>query len=89
MDSSGKHGRGRGIGRVLQKGGQGAGEAKRKRRQSVCSATVRHAGMCPAAAAGSEDDDRTYVVVIALFLLLHALNEIHCPRVSYPSIMYS
>ena len=59
MDSSGKHGRGRGIGRVLQKGGQGVGEAKRKRRQSVCSATVRHAGMCPAAAAGSEDDDRS------------------------------
>ena len=36
-----------------------------------------------------ENNDRTYVVVIALFLLVLALNEIHCPRMSYPSIMYS
>ena len=49
----------------------------------------RHAGMCPAAAAGSENNDRTYVAVIALILILHALNEIHCPRLIYPSIMYS
>ena len=74
---------------AAEKGGRGVGEAKRKRWQSVCSATVRHAGMCPAAAAGSEDDDRTYVVLIALFLVPLALNEIHCPRLSNPSIMYS
>ena len=79
---------GRGEG-AAEKGGRGVGEAKRKRRQSVCSATVRHAGMCPAAAAGSENNDRTYVAVIALILILHALNEIHCPRLIYPSIMYS
>lgn len=88
MDSSGKHGRGRGIGKGVKKEVRAPGRPKENGGRA-CSATVRHAGMCPAAAAGSEDDDRTYVVVIALYLLLHALNEIHCPRIITPSIMYS
>ena len=60
---------GRGEG-AAEKGGRGVGEAKRKRRQSIRSATVRHAGMCPAAAAELEYEYRpgqVWGVSVALY----------------------
>lgn len=52
------------VGRVAVKGGavvvgREADEGPKENGGRACSATVRHAGMCPAAAAGLEYDDRT------------------------------
>ena len=55
------------------------GRGKRKRRQSVCSATVRYAGICPAAAAGSEYDysTRNEILIIASRSMSISIIEVH------------
>lgn len=42
----------------------------------ACSAAVRHAGICPAAAAGSEDDDRTGERIIVHAFQTRRINRL-------------
>ena len=64
--------------------GADADEGPKENGGRACSATVRHAGICPAAAAGSEDDDRTgerIIVHVFRTRLINRLAERHAIRI--------
>lgn len=73
-------------GRVAVKGGGGAVVAGREADEGpkenggrACSATVRYAGMCPAAAAGSEYDysTRNEILIIATHSISISILDVH------------
>ncbi|PWM06102.1 MAG: hypothetical protein DBY02_10085 [Coprobacter fastidiosus] len=64
--------------------GREADEGPKENGGRACSATVRHAGICPAAAAGSEDDDRTgerTIVYVFQTRRINRLAERHVIRI--------
>ena len=82
MDSSGKHGRGRGaVGASEREYKKEVGASGRPKENGgrACSATVRHAGMCPAVAAGLEYDysTRNEILTIAIRSISISILEVH------------